>query len=71
MNNESITRLLCDILREIAEAVSAMEVYESDAGTLHLPEFRYIPSFEFTDEDIQLIKEIAESEGEDFSTLTE
>lgn len=69
--NDRIIRLLCSILQEIADATTEMDTEETECGTLHFTELRYTPVFPFTDDDIQLIKEIADSEDEDFSQLTD
>lgn len=61
--------LLISMLRVLSEATSDMESYNTDCGTLHSPNLRYIPVFEFSDEDIKIIKRLAKEEGEDFSTL--
>lgn len=44
---------------------------DTEYGTLHYPIFRYTPTFDFTDEDIELIKWLAEEEGEAFDMLTQ
>lgn len=68
---ERIKTLFVSMLRTIAEATDIMEIEDTDCGRLHLPIFGWGPSFEFTDEDIQLIKSLGEEMGEDFSMLTE
>lgn len=68
----AIRRLLCSVLQGINAAMSEMDIdEETEFGTLHIPAFRYTPTFEFTDEDIELIKWLAEEEAEDFSMLIE
>ena len=64
-------KLLVSILGAIAEATDIMEIESTDCGTLHFPELRYAPVFEFTNEGIQLIKSLSEESMEDFSMLTE
>ena len=44
---------------------------DTDFGTLHIPNMRYVPTIEFTDEDIELIRWLEEEEGESFGILTE
>lgn len=68
---ERIKTLLVSMLRTIAESTDIMEIEDTDCGILHLPIFGWCPSFEFTDEDIQLIKSLEEEMMEDFSMLTE
>lgn len=68
---ERIKALLVSILETIADATVEMETGEMDCGTLHFPVLRYEPTFEFSDEDIQLIKTLGEEELEDFSALTD
>lgn len=68
---ERIKTLLVSMLGTIAEATDIMESESTDCGTLHFPELRYVPTFAFTDEDIQLIKSLGEEAMEDFSMLTE
>lgn len=70
--NEEIKKLLVSILEVLADATVGMEVVEgTDCGTLYYPMFKYLPTFEFSDKDIKLIKKIGKEELEDFSTLTE
>ena len=68
---ENIKTLLVYILRAIVDATESIETESADCGILHFPILRYSPVFEFTDEDIQLIKSLGEEMMEDFSTLTE
>lgn len=68
---ERIKTLLVSMLGTIAEATDIMASESTDCGTLHFPELRYVPTFAFTDEDIQLIKSLGEEAMEDFSMLTE
>lgn len=68
---DRIHALLVSMLRTVADATVGMETENMDCGTLHFPVLKYIPTFEFADEDIQLIKTLGEEEQEDFSTLTE
>lgn len=68
---ERIKTLLVSILGAIAEATESVEIESADCGILYFPILRYCPVFEFTDEDIQLIKSLGEEAMEDFSTLTE
>lgn len=68
---ERIKTLFVSILGRIANATDIMEIKDTDCGRLLLPVFGWCPSFEFTDEDIQLIKSLGEEMGEDFSILTE
>ena len=68
---ENIKTLLVSILGEIAEATESVEIESADCGILHFPILRYSPVFEFTDEDIKLIKSLGKEMMEDFSILTE
>lgn len=68
---ERIKALLVSILETIAEATDSIAIDNTDCGILHFPILRYAPTFEFTDEDIHLIKSLGEESMEDFSTLTE
>ena len=61
--------LLISLLRTINEATSEIDSEETDAGLVTIPSFRYEPTFEFDEEDIQTIREISDEEGEDFSLL--
>lgn len=67
---EEIKALLVSLLETLANATVDMEVEETDCGTLYYPVLKYIPTFEFSKNDIRLIKAIAKEELEDFSTLT-
>lgn len=71
IKEERMKKLPVSILGAIAEATDTMEIESTDCGTLHFPELRHAPVFEFTDEDIQLIKSLSEESMEDFSMLTE
>jgi len=68
---ERIRRLLVSMLETLADATIDMETEDMDCGTLHFPVLKYIPTFEFSDEDIRLIKTLGKEELEDFSVLTE
>lgn len=68
---DAIRNLFCRVLQEIDAATTEMETDETDSGIIHYPNFRYTPTFEFTDEDIELIKWLAEEEGEAFDMLTQ
>lgn len=68
---ERIKTLLVSMLGTIAEATDIMESESTDCGIIHFPILRYAPTFEFTDEDIQLIKSLGEEIMEDFSILTD
>lgn len=68
---EEIKALLASLLETLANATVDMEVEETDCGTLYCPILKYILTFEFSKQDIRLIKAIAKEELEDFSTLTE
>lgn len=68
---DKIERLLVSILEAIADATESVEVESADCGVIHLPILKYAPVFEFTDEDIQLIKELGDNNMEDFSMLTD
>ncbi|WP_455636825.1 hypothetical protein [Parabacteroides sp.] len=67
---EKIKTLLVSMLRTLADATVNMDNDDTDCGILHYPVLRYTPTFEFNNDDIQLIKTLEEEELEDFSTLT-
>lgn len=67
---EKIKSLLCNILREICDATDFVESVEFDATT-YMPQFRYMPTFCFTEEDIEIIKDLSDEMLEDFSILTD
>ena len=70
--NKAIRQLFCRILQEIDAATTEMIVdNETEYGTLHIPNMRYVPTIEFTDEDIELIRWLEDEEGESFGVLTE
>lgn len=54
--------LFFNMLEEIARATSEMTVGDYDCGKLYIPSFKYEPSFEFNEEDVELIKHIASKE---------
>ena len=68
---ERIKTLLVSILGTIAEATDIMESESTDCGIIHFPVWKYAPMFEFTDEDLHLIKSLGKEMMEDLSTLTE
>ena len=70
---EKIKQLLCGILREICNATDSTDFVE-DAdfdATAYIPQFRYMPTFCFTEEDIEIIKDLSDEMSEDFSILTD
>lgn len=58
-------------METIAESTESVETENTDCEILHFPILRYFPTFEFTNEDISLIKSLGEEAMEDFSILTE
>lgn len=62
--------LLLSLLRTINGATSEIDSEETDEGLITIPSFRYEPTFEFNEEDIQTIRQLSDEEGEDFSMLT-
>jgi hypothetical protein len=67
---EKIKQLLCGILREICDATDSTDLVEFDA-TAYIPKLRYMPTFCFTEEDIEIIKDLSDEMLEDFSILTD
>ena len=62
--------LLGKILNSICEATDDIEEVDTDLGLCVIPNFRYEPVFEFTEDDLKLIKSLQDSEGiYDFSQL--
>ena len=68
---DKIKKLLVSILETIADATESVEIENADCDILYFPILKYAPMFEFTDEDIQLIKELGKDSMEDFSILTD
>lgn len=70
---EKIKQLLCGVLREICDATDSIDyVEDSDFdATAYIPQFRYMPTFCFTEEDIEIIKDLSDEMLEDFSMLTD
>lgn len=65
-------RLLESILSSICDATSSVEKDDTDAGLCVTPNFRYEPTFEFYEDDIEMIKRLQEENGDfDFTRLTE
>lgn len=64
--------LLENVLATICEATSSVEKEDTDAGLCVMPNFRWEPTFEFYENDIETIKWLQyENEGMiDFSQLT-
>ena len=64
--NYERTQLLCNLLQTICEAANGVEEMETDAGTTRILSFRYEPVFEFFEDDVRIIKELADEMGEEF-----
>ena len=65
-------RLLESILSSICDATSSVEKDDTDAGLCVTPNFRYEPTFEFYEDDIETIKRLQVESGDfDFTCLTE
>lgn len=62
------SNILVNILTEICDAATDI-VHDEDDDTYY-PELRYVPTFEFTAEDLAVIHRLAEEELQDFSMLT-
>ena len=71
MNREyKIKQLLCGILRDMCDAMDNTDfVEDTEIGDIYIPNFRYIPVFCFTEEDIEIIKDFSDEMLEDFSIL--
>lgn len=64
--------LLVSILSTIADAADETTVDDGlDYGTGYFPHFRFEPTFEFTEEEMTLIKQLEDEECEDWSTITD
>ena len=62
--------LLKTILNSICEATSYVEEEDTDFGLCIIPNFKYEPVFEFTEDDIKIIKSLQEIDDiYDFSQL--
>lgn len=59
---DRISDLCLSMLETIAQATDGMEVGDYDCEELYIPHFRYEPSFEFTEDDVKTIKELAEDD---------
>lgn len=69
---EKIKQLLCNILRDMCEATDSIYYGEGmEFGDIYMPNFRYMPTFCFTEEDIEIIKDLSDEMLEDFSILTD
>ena len=65
-------RLLESILSSICDATSSVKKDDTDAGLCVTPNFRYEPTFEFYEDDIETIKRLQVESGDfDFTCLTE
>lgn len=69
--NYERTQLLCNLLNTICEATNGVEKMETDAGTTRILSFRYEPTIEFFEDDVRIIKELAEEMGESFPYILE
>lgn len=61
--------LLRNILNSICEATENIEEVDTDFGLCVIPNFRYEPIFEFTEDDLKIIKSLQDSDVYDFSQL--
>ena len=62
--------LLRNILNSICEATEDIKKEDTDLGLCVIPNFRYEPIFEFTEDDIKIIKSLQDSDDVyDFSQL--
>ena len=69
---DDATRLLESILSSICDATISVEKDDTDAGLCVTPSFRYEPTFEFYEDDIETIKRLQVESGDfDFTCLTE
>jgi hypothetical protein len=57
-----------NILTEICDAATDIECDRDNDS--YVPELRYVPTFEFTAEDLAVIHRLEEEELQDFSMLT-
>lgn len=62
---DKVKGLLLNVLGTIADATDGMSVGDYDCGKLYTPHFRYEPSFELTEEDVETIKSIADKDGDE------
>ena len=72
-NETKAIRLLERLLETICKASNGLTKEDTDAGLCVMPNFRWEPTFEFYEDDIEIIKWLQyENEGMiDFSQLTE
>lgn len=69
---DDATRLLESILTSICDATISVEKDDTDAGICVTPNFRYEPTFEFYEDDIETIKRLQKESGDfDFTCLTD
>ena len=61
--------LLVSLIETISEATAEMDCEDTDAGVISTPVFRWAPQFDFDEEDMQTIRELAKEEGMDFSQI--
>ena len=69
--NYERAQLLCNLLQTICEAANGVEEIETDAGTARILSFRFEPTFEFYEDDVRIIKELAEEMDEEFPYIIE
>ena len=69
---DDAVRLLESIISSICDATSSVQKDDTDAGLCVTPNFRYEPTFEFYEDDIETIKRLQVESGDfDFTCLTE
>ncbi len=71
-DNDGALLLLRNILSRICEATRDIDEEDTDLGLCKIPNFRYDPVFEFTEDDLKIIKILQDSDDVyNFSQLLE
>ena len=71
VKERELSELLCNVLETISCAVTNAEVITTEHGKTYCMNFRYVPTLEFTEDEMGLIKNLSDLTGRDFSTITD
>lgn len=71
VKERELSELLCNVLETISCAVTNAEVITTEHGKTYCMNFRYVPTLEFTEDEMGLIKNLSALTGRDFSTITD
>lgn len=68
---DKIEQLLISLLESIGNATNDSSYEMTDAGKITSVEFRFMPAVEFTEEDVELIRELSDDYPNELEDLLE